>query len=220
MIEAHAGLHRLHASGSVRFSPTPAAFKLELEGDAQDHRGGRELSAPRSTVRRCSCRPRSRCASKECSSSDIAMSFDECTAYPASEAEARASMELVDALGGARVSGAITRRRLRGRSSASCKEECTRACARHRWRRSRTSGSRSSRSAASPSAKASGAPSGCWRRWFPGCPPQAPLSHGRRAARGHPGGRASRHRHVRLRHAHAPRAQRPPFHPYGGDQHP
>ena len=49
---------------------------------------------------------------------------------------------------------------------------------------------------------------------------QSSLSHGRRPAHGHRRRRAARHRHVRLRDADAPRAQRTPVHLAGRGQHP
>ena len=74
--------------------------------------------------------------------SDIAMSFDECTPYPASEAEARASMELsmrwalrgYRAYYAERAAGHAVRHRAGRRARATC--------ARRRSRRSRRSASR------------------------------------------------------------------------------
>ena len=63
VIEAHRGLASLHAlapSDPHRFRRVSG---VEPQGHAQDNRGRARAFARRSTVRRCFCRPRSRCAS-------------------------------------------------------------------------------------------------------------------------------------------------------------
>ena len=86
-----APLHALAAAHPHRFRRLSS-----VEPGARCARSPRRarISARRSTARPCSCRPRSPCASSARLAADVAMSFDECTPYPATEAQARASMEL------------------------------------------------------------------------------------------------------------------------------
>jgi queuine tRNA-ribosyltransferase len=86
--------------------------------------------------------------------SDIAMSFDECTPYPATEAEARASMELSMRWAARGFREYYEDRMPPGTLFGIVQGGVYAACAWRRWRRSRRSASRVSRSAASRSARA------------------------------------------------------------------
>ena len=152
--------------------------------------------------------------------SDIAMSFDECTAYPATEAEARASMERsmrwaergYRAYYRGRSAGDAVRHRA-GRGVRQPAVGFADGARGHRIRGARDRRPCGRRERGGAAARARGADP-------VDAAAQAPLSHGRRQAGGHPRGRASRDRHVRLRHADPPCAQRPSVHPDGRDQHP
>ena len=145
------------------------------------------------------------------------MQFDECTPYDTkghitTEAEARFSMEL--SLRWARAASAeFARLPIPTRCSASCRAACSSTCARSRWRAGGDG---------LPGYAVGGVSVGepkeemlrivrTRRRRLPAA--QAALPDGR----GHAGGpgrrRGAGRRHVRLRHAHPQRAQRPPVHP-------
>ncbi len=74
--------------------------------------------------------------------SDVAMSFDECTPYPATEARGARVHGIVHALGAARLSTSTTAASRPALCSASCRAASTRTCAWRRWRLWRTSASR------------------------------------------------------------------------------
>ena len=140
--------------------------------------------------------------------SDIAMSFDECTPYPATESRGARLDGVVDALGAARPSRVLRRRAaghaVRHRAGRRAREPARAP----RSPRSRRSASRASPSAVSRSARARRNAAGCSMSLVPhDAAAQAALSDGRRPAGGHRRGGAARHRHVRLRHADAARAQ-------------
>ena len=84
--------------------------------------------------------------------SDVAMVFDECTPYPATEPEARASMELSLRWSDAQPAGLRFGGRATACCSASSRAGCTPACAWLHSRGSRASASRGWRSAGSRSA--------------------------------------------------------------------
>ncbi len=152
--------------------------------------------------------------------SDIVMIFDECTAVPGDRRRRRASsMEL--SLRWARRSRDASRRTIRLRCSASSRVACTRPAPRvapagaggDRLRR--LCGGRPLRGRARRRTALR-----CWTAWPTAAGGPAPLPDGRRHAGGHRRGGAARRRHVRLRHAHPPCAQRPPVHPPGRGQDP
>ena len=107
--------------------------------------------------------------------SDIAMALDDCTAYPASESEARASMER--SMRWAVRSHAHYYRGAqpaRAGCSASCRAACTRACGSPRSRRCCGSIGRGWPSAGSRSGSRRRSGSACSRRSCRTCPPERP----------------------------------------------
>ena len=99
VIGAHGGLHGFmhwHGPDPHRLRRLPG---LQPRGAAQDHRGGRALSARPSTATPVFLSPEISMQVQRALNSDIVMAFDECPPYPATEEQARKSMELLDALG-------------------------------------------------------------------------------------------------------------------------
>ena len=144
--------------------------------------------------------------------SDIAMVFDECTPYPATETQAADSMRLSPALGRAlqaRVHAGIAQRAVRHRAGRHVRGAARRV-ARGARARSASTATRSAgcRSASPRTTCADPGP----HRAAPARGPAA-LPDGRGHARGPVDGGRCRHRHVRLRAADAQRAQRLALHP-------
>ena len=157
--------------------------------------------------------------------SDIAMALDDCTPYPATEQQARESMERsmrwaershahYYRAGGAKEGPpgelfAIVQGGMHLPLRLASLEALQKAAVeglRGRWaRRGRTRGRSTARARRLAAAHA--------RR-------QAALPHGRRQTAGHHCRGAPGHRHVRLRDADTACAQRPPVHLAGRDQHP
>ena len=219
VIEAHAGLHRfMHWEGPIltdsggfqvwslkdmrRLSEQGASFRSPIDG-APVFLSPEESMRIQRTLR-----------------SDIAMCFDECTAYPSSESEARASMELSMrwALRGARayyeteppgtlfgiVQGGVYPE-LRTASLAALEEIGFAGLA--------IGGLAVGESEAERLAVLEGL--------TPRMPAsQTTLSHGGRPAAGHTRGGDPRRRHVRLRDADPPRAQRPSLHATRSPEYP
>ena len=139
VIRAHGGLHGfMHWQGADPhgLGRLPG---VQPRGAAQADRGGRAL--PLAGQRRCGVsQSRDLDGGADAhSNSDIVMAFDECPPYPATEAQARQSMELSMRWAGA----AATRLRVlatRMRCSASCRVARTSACARSRLTSSRRIG--------------------------------------------------------------------------------
>ena len=147
--------------------------------------------------------------------SDIAMALDDCTPYPATEAQARASMErsmrwaraqpcaLLSATGRARPAALFGI--VQGGMHAALRLASLEALLRldlpglrgRRPGRRRARGGAAARPRGHRAAHARGPPA---------------LPHGRRPPGRHRRGGAARHRHVRLRDADPPRAQRPSVH--------
>ena len=157
--------------------------------------------------------------------SDIAMALDDCTPYPATEAAGARLDGALDALGRAQPR-ALLPSRIGTSRRASCLASCRAACtcnlrlasleALHEAAVERLRGRRprGGRARGRPAARAR-------RRWCRTC-----RRTGRAISWASAGPQdivaavAARHRHVRLRDAHAPRAQRPPVHLAGRGEHP
>ena len=94
VIRAHGGLHRfMHWSGPI-LTDSGGFQVFSLADAAQDHRGGRALPLAGQRRSRCSSARRVSMQVQAALGSDIVMVFDECTPYPATEQQARQSMEL------------------------------------------------------------------------------------------------------------------------------
>ena len=106
------------------------------------------IFARRSTARPYSCPPKSPCAFNVRLAADVAMSFDECTPYPATEDEARDLHGTVHALGAARFRRVLPQRASRNAVWHRSGRHPPRHCGSNRWRRWRRSASPGSRSAA------------------------------------------------------------------------
>ena len=151
--------------------------------------------------------------------SDIVMQFDECTPYETkghltTEREARSSMELIAALGRSAARPSSRSWRTPTRCSASCRAACSRTCARNRWTQlvemdfpGYAVGGVSVGEPKDADAADHGA------HPAPPARPQAALPDGRGHARRPGRGRGAGRGHVRLRDAHAQRAQRHAVHP-------
>ena len=145
---------------------------------------------------------------------DIAMAFDECPPLPGAARGGRGGDRAHHALGAPQPRRAP--REPTRRCSASCRAACTSTCASRARARSRASDfpgyahRRALRGRAEDghAARARAARPPAARR-------QAALPDGRRHAGGPPRGGGARGRHVRLRAAHAQRAQRPALHARG-----
>ena len=94
VIQAHQGLHRLHALAPA----DPHRFRRvsSVEFGARCARSPRRARTfdRRSMARPVFLSPEESMRIQRALASDVAMSFDECTPYPATEDAARASMEL------------------------------------------------------------------------------------------------------------------------------
>jgi queuine tRNA-ribosyltransferase len=149
--------------------------------------------------------------------SDIVMQFDECTPYETkghltTEREARVD-GAEPALGASAARPSSRAWATRTRCSASCRAACSRTCARSRWTRWSRWTCPATRWAASAWASPRTRCCASWRTRRTAAGAQAALPDGRGHA-GRPGRRRGLRRgHVRLRDAHAQRAQRPPVHP-------
>ena len=163
VIEAHGGLHRfmhwrrpiLTDSGGFQVWSLAEMRKITEEGARfrSPVDGAPVFLSPEESMR-----------IQRVLGSDIAMSFDECTPYPATRERGARLDGAVDALGAARPSRAYYRERaarhpVRHRAG----RRALAHCARPRWRRSRRSGSQGLPSAASRSARARRSATRCSR---------------------------------------------------------
>ena len=211
----------LHALGAARFSPTRAAFKC---GASSEMRKITEEGASfRSPIDGAPVflSPEESMRMQRMLGSDIAMSFDECTALPGERGRGARLDGAVDALGTARPSGLLRDASPPARCSASCREACMptlRAASLAALEEIGFAGSGDRR--AGGRRERNRAPRGARGPVPADAGSQAAVSHGRRPTRGHTRSGAARHGHVRLRDADTPRPQRSPVYAPGRAQHP
>ena len=94
IISAHGDLHDFIHWQRPILTDSGGFQVYSLRQDAQDHRAGGCISVHRWMARGCSWGPEESMQIQRALGSDVVMIFDECTPYPATEREARDSMEL------------------------------------------------------------------------------------------------------------------------------